>query len=139
MEFLAAMERYKQADPGMAAVLVALKATVKGGVGQLRERPQGMSYKRGEQWAALECPTWRPDIRAAVISRGERQLVLTCNVPVVRPWAAVDLVQLDHGVSSVVARSDLFLDVLAWGLYGAGDFQLGMNSADVTQGHRYSA
>ncbi|MFF2521439.1 hypothetical protein [Streptomyces liangshanensis] len=77
VEFLAAMERYKEADPGMAAVLVAVKA----GVGKLRERPQGMSYKRGEQWAALERPTWRPDIRAAVTSRGERQLPLTCNEP----------------------------------------------------------
>ncbi|MFD8005235.1 telomere-associated protein Tap [Streptomyces mirabilis] len=68
-EFLAAMERHKQADPAMAAVLAAIKATVKGGVGKLRERPQGKSYKQGERWPALERPTWRPDIRAAVISK----------------------------------------------------------------------
>ncbi len=37
--FLAAMEQHKQADPAMAAVLAAIKATVKGGVGKLRERP----------------------------------------------------------------------------------------------------
>ncbi|WP_331751646.1 helix-turn-helix domain-containing protein (plasmid) [Streptomyces sp. NBC_00723] len=68
-QFLAAMERHKQADPVMAAVLAAIKATVKGGVGKLRERPQGKSYKAGERWPALQRPTWRPDIRAAVISK----------------------------------------------------------------------
>ncbi|MEV7657881.1 helix-turn-helix transcriptional regulator [Streptomyces anulatus] len=67
--FLAAMEQHKQADPAMAAVLSAIKATVKGGVGKLRERPQGRHYKAGERWPALERPTWRPDIRAAVISK----------------------------------------------------------------------
>ncbi|MGD3112040.1 telomere-associated protein Tap [Streptomyces sp. YGL11-2] len=68
-EFLAAMERHKNADPALAAVLAAIKATVKGGVGKLRERPQGRHYKQGERWPALERPTWRPDIRAAVISK----------------------------------------------------------------------
>ncbi|MGK5549325.1 telomere-associated protein Tap, partial [Streptomyces sp. URMC 127] len=67
--FLAAMERHKQTDPALAAVLTAIKATVKGGVGKLRERPQGRHYKDGERWPALERPTWRPDIRAAVISK----------------------------------------------------------------------
>ncbi|MGW6982233.1 telomere-associated protein Tap [Streptomyces sp. NPDC054932] len=68
-QFLAAMERHKQADPAMAAVLAAVKATVKGGVGKLRERPQGRHYRDGERWPALERPTWRPDIRAAVIAK----------------------------------------------------------------------
>ncbi|MGW0365827.1 telomere-associated protein Tap [Streptomyces sp. NPDC002990] len=68
-EFLAAMERHKQADPALAAVLAAIKATVKGGIGKLREGPQGKKYKDGERWPALERPTWRPDIRAAVISK----------------------------------------------------------------------
>ncbi|MEV6319300.1 helix-turn-helix transcriptional regulator [Streptomyces sp. NPDC051776] len=68
-EFLAAMEQHKQRDPALAAVLAAIKATVKGGVGKLRERPQGRHYKQGERWPALERPTWRPDIRAAVISK----------------------------------------------------------------------
>ncbi|WP_331739911.1 helix-turn-helix domain-containing protein (plasmid) [Streptomyces sp. NBC_00015] len=68
-QFLAAMARHKQADPAMAAVLAAIKATVKGGVGKLRERPQGKHYKEGETWPALKRPTWRPDIRAAVISK----------------------------------------------------------------------
>ncbi|MFG2757081.1 telomere-associated protein Tap [Streptomyces wuyuanensis] len=67
-EFLAAMETHREADPGTAAVLSAIKATVKGGIGKLRERPQGAGYRAGERWPALERPTWRPDIRAAVIA-----------------------------------------------------------------------
>ncbi|MCM2388139.1 telomere-associated protein Tap [Streptomyces albipurpureus] len=69
VEFLAAMEQHKQVDPALNAVLSAIKATVKGGVGKLRERPQGRHYKEGETWPALQRPTWRPDIRAAVISK----------------------------------------------------------------------
>ncbi len=68
-EFLAAMEHHKQADPAVAAVLSAIKATVKGGIGKLRERPQGRTYRDGDPWPAMERPTWRPDIRAAVISK----------------------------------------------------------------------
>ncbi|MDT0469673.1 telomere-associated protein Tap [Streptomyces gibsoniae] len=67
-EFLDAMATHKKTDPGQAAVLSAIKATVKGGIGKLRERPQGMNWRPGERWPALDRPTWRPDIRAAVIS-----------------------------------------------------------------------
>ncbi|WP_327350049.1 helix-turn-helix domain-containing protein [Streptomyces sp. NBC_01321] len=69
LEFLAAMEQHKQADPALAAVLAAIKGTVKGGIGKLREGPQGKQYRDGETWPALQRPTWRPDIRAAVISK----------------------------------------------------------------------
>ncbi|MET7921002.1 helix-turn-helix domain-containing protein [Streptomyces avermitilis] len=68
-QFLAAMERHKQVDPAMAAVLAAIKATVKGGIGKLFENPQGKGYKDGDPWPAMQRPTWRPDIRAAVISK----------------------------------------------------------------------
>ena len=44
---------HKEADPALAAVLSAIKATVKGGIGKLRERPQGKPYKEGEPWPAL--------------------------------------------------------------------------------------
>lgn len=70
-EFLQAMTEYKgtpDAPAPRAAVLSAIKSTVKGGIGKLRERPQGAGYRPGESWPALERPTWRPDIRAAVIS-----------------------------------------------------------------------
>ncbi|MHA6765342.1 telomere-associated protein Tap [Streptacidiphilus sp. PAMC 29251] len=66
--FLAAMERHKQVDPAQAALLSAIKAVVKGGVGKLREGPQGASHAPGDPWPALARPLWRPDIRAAIIS-----------------------------------------------------------------------
>ncbi|MFE7805112.1 telomere-associated protein Tap [Streptomyces sp. NPDC057430] len=68
-EFLAAMDGYRQRAPQLAIVVSAIKATVKGGIGKLRERPRGEGWKPGQPWRALARPTWRPDIRAAVISR----------------------------------------------------------------------
>ncbi|WP_331742030.1 helix-turn-helix domain-containing protein (plasmid) [Streptomyces sp. NBC_00726] len=67
--FLAAMEGYRERDPQLAVVLSAIKATVKGGIGKLRERPRGGGWRPGRPWPALSRPTWRPDIRAAVIAR----------------------------------------------------------------------
>ncbi|MEU6106228.1 telomere-associated protein Tap [Streptomyces flaveolus] len=67
--FLAAMDGYRERDPELAIVVSAIKATVKGGLGKLRERPRGEGWKPGQPWRALSRPTWRPDIRAAVISR----------------------------------------------------------------------
>ncbi|MER7466173.1 helix-turn-helix transcriptional regulator [Streptomyces sp. NPDC097981] len=68
-EFLAAMAALREhPHPIRKPVLSAIKSTVKGGIGKLRERPQGAGYRPGEPWPALERPTWRPDIRAAVIS-----------------------------------------------------------------------
>ncbi|MFJ3481425.1 telomere-associated protein Tap [Streptomyces microflavus] len=68
-DFLTAMDGYKAHDPELGIVVAAIKATVKGGLGKLRERPRGEGWRPGERWRALERPTWRPDIRAAVISR----------------------------------------------------------------------
>ncbi|KOV65457.1 telomere-associated protein Tap [Streptomyces sp. MMG1121] len=67
-EFLSAMDGHKDRDPDLALVLSAIKATVKGGIGKLRERGRS-GWRPGERWAALDRPTWRPDIRAAVISK----------------------------------------------------------------------
>ncbi|MDT0390936.1 telomere-associated protein Tap [Streptomyces dubilierae] len=67
--FLAAMDGYRRRDPELAIVVSAIKATVKGGLGKLRERPRGEGWRPGRPWRALSRPTWRPDIRAAVISR----------------------------------------------------------------------
>ncbi|MFJ8026032.1 telomere-associated protein Tap [Streptomyces sp. NPDC096311] len=61
----AAIRRHRQG----AMVLSAIKSTIKGGIGKLRERPQGRHYTDGERWPALERPTWRPDVRAAVIAK----------------------------------------------------------------------
>ncbi|MFD6170026.1 telomere-associated protein Tap [Streptomyces coeruleorubidus] len=68
-EFLTEMDGYRQRDPEMAIVLDAIKSTVKGGIGKLRERARGGGWKPGQPWPALSRPTWRPDIRAVVISR----------------------------------------------------------------------
>ncbi|MEU8589517.1 helix-turn-helix transcriptional regulator [Streptomyces sp. NPDC048664] len=68
-DFLTAMGDHRSRDPELAIVLSAVKATVKGGLGKLRERPRGEGWRPGEPWRALSRPTWRPDIRAAVISR----------------------------------------------------------------------
>ncbi|QLJ02542.1 helix-turn-helix transcriptional regulator [Streptomyces sp. NEAU-sy36] len=68
-DFLTAMDGYRDRDPELAIVVSAIKATVKGGLGKLRERPRGEGWRPGEPWRALSRPTWRPDIRAAVISR----------------------------------------------------------------------
>ncbi|MFJ8794527.1 telomere-associated protein Tap [Streptomyces sp. NPDC102462] len=68
-DFLTAMDGYKERDPQLTIVVTAIKATVKGGLGKLRERPRGEGWRPGEPWRALARPTWRPDIRAAVISR----------------------------------------------------------------------
>ena len=67
--FLAAMEllRDKRTDPVQAVLLAAIKSTAKGAIGKMRERAQG-SHRAGERWYALDRETWRPDIRAAVIS-----------------------------------------------------------------------
>ncbi|MGW2492016.1 telomere-associated protein Tap [Streptomyces sp. NPDC001606] len=68
-DFLAAMDGYKERDPELAIVVSAVKATIKGGIGKLRERPRGEGWRPGRPWRALSRPTWRPDIRAAIISR----------------------------------------------------------------------
>ncbi|WP_262386876.1 telomere-associated protein Tap [Streptomyces sp. TRM49041] len=62
---LRTIERHRMVEMALSAV----KSTVKGGIGKLRERPQGRHYRDGERWPALDRPTWRPDIRAAVISK----------------------------------------------------------------------
>ncbi|MGV9700515.1 telomere-associated protein Tap [Streptomyces sp. NPDC003470] len=72
--FLAAMDGHRDRDPELAAVVSAIKATVKGGLGKLRERPRGEGWRPGRPWRALSRPTWRPDIRAAVISRTRTNL-----------------------------------------------------------------
>ncbi|PKW00374.1 DNA-binding transcriptional regulator, XRE-family HTH domain [Streptomyces sp. 1222.5] len=68
-EFLTAMDGYKSRDRELGIVVDAVKMTVKGGIGKLREKARGGGWKPGQAWPALSRPTWRPDIRAVVISR----------------------------------------------------------------------
>ncbi|MFF7311615.1 telomere-associated protein Tap [Streptomyces sp. NPDC008137] len=124
--FLTAMDQHKQTDPALAAVLTAIKATVKGGVGKLRERPQGRSYKAGERWPALERPTWRPDIRAAVISKARvnmhRKLLNMSRMTGLFPLAVLsDCVVYPSPGDSPLA----FLPYAASGKPQPGGFRLG--------------
>ncbi|MEU9125120.1 helix-turn-helix domain-containing protein [Streptomyces sp. NPDC048506] len=73
-DFLAAMAGHKDVDPGQAAVLSAIKSTVKGGIGKLRERPQSAKHQFGERWPALERPTWSPHIRAELIGKARTNM-----------------------------------------------------------------
>ncbi|MER6415688.1 transcriptional regulator [Streptomyces humidus] len=68
-DFLEAMDGYKSRDPELGIVVDAVKMTVKGGIGKLQEKARGGGWKPGQAWPALARPTWRPDIRATVISR----------------------------------------------------------------------
>jgi len=68
-EFLDAMARHKQGDPGLLVVLNAIKATAKNGIGKLAERPQYSNYVEGTPWRAMKRETWRPDIRHQVLSK----------------------------------------------------------------------
>ncbi|MFE1943311.1 telomere-associated protein Tap [Streptomyces massasporeus] len=124
--FLAAMERHREADPALAAVLGAIKATVKGGIGKLRERPQGRRYRDGERWPALERPTWRPDIRAAVISKARvnmhRKLLNMAKLTGLYPLAVLS----DCVVYPSPGPSPLdFLPYAASGKPQPGGFRLG--------------
>ncbi|MGP3690840.1 telomere-associated protein Tap [Streptomyces sp. IBSNAI002] len=89
--FLKEMARHKQGDPGAVALLAAIKATAKSGIGKLQERPQGDSYIDGEPWPALKRALWRPDIRAAVLSRARvnmhRKLMKTAELTGLYPLA----------------------------------------------------
>uniref|UniRef100_UPI002F913449 telomere-associated protein Tap n=1 Tax=Streptomyces sp. NBC_01001 TaxID=2903713 RepID=UPI002F913449 len=67
-EFLEAMAAVKDGDPALKLLLKAIKATAKGGIGKLRQRNSRGEVPFYEPWPALERETWRPDIRAAVLS-----------------------------------------------------------------------
>jgi hypothetical protein len=145
--FLAAMETHKAGDPGMAAVLSAIKSTVKGGIGKLRERPQGAKYRPGERWPALERPTWRPDIRAAVISAARvnmhRKLVKTALATQAGPVPSGRLVFGEDALVPIALLSDCAvypapgpspLDVLPYSSDGKpapGTFRLGVSPGMV--------
>ncbi|WP_031522669.1 telomere-associated protein Tap [Streptomyces sp. NRRL F-5123] len=140
--FLDAMAGYKGSDPGMTMVLSAIKSTVKGGIGKLRERPQGTNYRPGERWPALERPTWRPDIRAAVISAARvnmhRKLVKTALATQAGPAPTGSVVFGEDALLPIALLSDCAvypsagpspLDVLPYNTAGKpapGTFRLGV-------------
>ncbi|MFC9484592.1 telomere-associated protein Tap [Streptomyces hydrogenans] len=125
-EFLAAMEVHKQVDPAMAAVLAAIKGTVKGGIGKLFERPQGAHYRDGEEWPAMKRPTWAPWIRNAVIAKSRvnmhRKLANMVKLTGMYPLAVLS----DCVVYPTPSASPLdFLPYAASGKPIPGGFRLG--------------
>ncbi|WP_234310086.1 telomere-associated protein Tap [Streptomyces sp. NRRL S-475] len=73
--FLAAMAVYKDGDPLLMTLANAIKATAKSGIGKLRQRPNmGVDHVFGDPWPALKRLTWRPDIRAMILSKARTNM-----------------------------------------------------------------
>ncbi|MFG3187073.1 telomere-associated protein Tap [Streptomyces nigra] len=131
-EFLEAMDGYKSRDPELGIVVDAVKMTVKGGIGKLREKARGGGWKPGQAWPALARPTWRPDIRAAVISRARinmhRKMAALAAATGQYPVAVLS----DCAVYAADGPSPL--DVLPYGADGKtvpGSFRLGVSPGMV--------
>ncbi|MER7498005.1 helix-turn-helix transcriptional regulator [Streptomyces pharetrae] len=131
-EFLEAMDGYKARDAALAIVVDAVKMTVKGGIGKLREKARGGGWKPGQAWPALARPTWRPDIRAAVISRARinmhRKMAALAAATGRYPVAVLS----DCAVYAADGPSPL--DVLPYGADGKtvpGSFRLGVSPGMV--------
>ncbi|MFG2684134.1 telomere-associated protein Tap [Streptomyces sp. NPDC048392] len=131
-EFLKAMDGYKSRDPELGIVVDAVKMTVKGGIGKLQEKARGGGWKPGQAWPALARPTWRPDIRATVISRARinmhRKMLALAAATGRYPVAVLS----DCAVYAADGPSPL--DVLPYGADGKtvpGSFRLGVSPGMV--------
>ncbi|MEU7429212.1 helix-turn-helix transcriptional regulator [Streptomyces sp. NPDC040750] len=131
-EFLTAMDGYKSRDQELGIVVDAVKMTVKGGIGKLREKARGGGWKPGQAWPALARPTWRPDIRAAVISRARinmhRKMIALAAATGQYPVAVLS----DCAVYAADGPSPL--DVLPYDAEGKtvpGSFRLGVSPGMV--------
>ncbi|MFF7115407.1 telomere-associated protein Tap [Streptomyces albogriseolus] len=131
-QFLQAMDGYKSRDPELGIVVDAIKMTVKGGIGKLQEKARGGGWKPGQAWPALARPTWRPDIRATVISRARvnmhRKMLNLAAATGRYPVAVLS----DCAVYAADGPSPL--DVLPYGADGKtvpGSFRLGVSPGMV--------
>ncbi|ESQ01786.1 tapR1 (plasmid) [Streptomyces sp. PVA_94-07] len=130
-EFLEAMARRKQADPTMALLETAIKATAKGAIGKLRQRSRGQ-VPYYEPYPALERVNWRPDIRAAVLAAQRVGL----HRKLMKTAAAADLYPVAIGTDAIVYPSPgpSPLDVLPHtpeGKPAPGTFRLGVSPGMV--------
>ncbi|MFF2521443.1 telomere-associated protein Tap [Streptomyces liangshanensis] len=130
-DFLEAMARRKRADPAMALLETAIKATAKGAIGKLRQRSRGQ-VPYYEPYPALERWTWRPDIRAAVLANQRVGL----HRKLMRTVAAADLYPIAIGTDAIVYPSSgpSPLDVLPHSDEGKpvpGGFRLGVSPGMV--------
>ncbi|MGW1354893.1 telomere-associated protein Tap [Streptomyces sp. NPDC002409] len=130
-EFLEAMARRKQADPTMALLETAIKATAKGAIGKLRQRSRG-EVPYYEPYPALDRWTWRPDIRAAVLANQRTGL----HRKLLKTAAAAGLYPVAIGTDAIVYPSPgpSPLDVLPHtpeGKPAPGAFRLGVSPGMV--------
>ncbi|GLV79387.1 telomere-associated protein Tap [Streptomyces hygroscopicus] len=72
--FQARDQALAEGDPLDWELLRLIKATANGGIGKLAEGPTDLDRDPYEPWPALRRVTWRPDIRAAIISTARVQL-----------------------------------------------------------------
>ncbi|MGW7528762.1 telomere-associated protein Tap [Streptomyces sp. NPDC054783] len=126
-EFLHAMACSRHADPTLALVLKAIKATAKGGIGKLRQRNRGQ-VPYYEPWPALARPTWRPDIRAAVLAT----VRVSMHRKIMKTAAATDLYPVAIGTDALVYPSPGpspldFLPCTPEGKPVPGTFRLGVS------------
>ncbi|MEU7305706.1 helix-turn-helix domain-containing protein [Streptomyces sp. NPDC007206] len=126
-EFLEAMARSRHVDPTLSLVLKAIKATAKGGIGKLRQRNRGQ-VPYYEPWPALARPTWRPDIRAAVLAT----VRVSMHRKIMKTAAATDRYPVAIGTDALVYPSPGpspldFLPYTPEGKPVPGTFRLGVS------------
>ncbi|WP_030390983.1 telomere-associated protein Tap, partial [Streptomyces sp. NRRL S-241] len=129
--FLAAMAGYKDGDPLLVTLTNAIKATAKSGIGKLRQRPTGLDHVFGDPWPALKRLTWRPDIRAMILSRARTNMHRKMNHLATVAGRYPLAVNTDCVVYATDSLSPLPLLLGPDGQPIRGGFRLGVNPGSV--------
>ncbi|MFF7449837.1 MULTISPECIES: telomere-associated protein Tap [unclassified Streptomyces] len=130
--FLAAMAVYKDGDPLLVTLAGAIKATAKSGIGKLRQRPNmGVDHVFGDPWPALKRLTWRPDIRAMILSKARTNMHRKMHNLATRAGRYPLAVNNDCVVYAIDGLSPLPLLLGSDGQPIRGGFRLGVNPGSV--------
>ncbi|MEU5137741.1 telomere-associated protein Tap [Streptomyces californicus] len=130
--FLAAMAQYKDGDPRLVTLANAIKATAKSGIGKLRQRPNlGVDHVFGDPWPALKRVTWRPDIRAMILSKARTNMHRKMHNLATTAGRYPLAVNNDCVVYAVDGTSPLPLLLGPDGEPITGGFRLGVNPGSV--------
>ncbi|MGD1220512.1 XRE family transcriptional regulator [Streptomyces krungchingensis] len=130
--FLAAMALYKGGDPLLVTLANAIKATAKSGIGKLRQRPNmGVDHVFGDPWPALKRLTWRPDIRAMILSKARTNMHRKMNNLATTAGRYPFAVNNDCVVYATDGLSPLPLLLGPDGQPIRGGFRLGVNPGSV--------
>lgn len=131
-DFLAAMAVYKDGDPLLVTLSNAIKATAKSGIGKLRQRPNlGVNHVFGDPWPALKRLTWRPDIRAMILSKARTNMHRKMNNLATTAGRYPFAVNNDCVVYATDGLSPLPLLLGPDGEPIRGGFRLGVNPGSV--------